>query len=92
MDEEYIRNMSKFSLLTIAGLIMHVYPQRSVSKAPFLTDDTRSFPSDILQQPNMTFAQVAHAADRTVLHDGYEIEGRNRLQIPFHVRQYYERR
>ena len=39
----------------------------------------------------MSFAQIAHATNGTVVHDGYEIEGRDCFQVPFHVREYHER-
>lgn len=70
---------------------MHVSPERPVSKPPFLIDYARSFSSYIFQQPNVSFAQIAHATNGTVVHDGYEIEGRDCFQVPFHVREYHER-
>jgi hypothetical protein len=69
---------------------MNKHSERPFSKTPFLLRNAACFATDIPQQPQVALSQVPETADATVLSNCNKIQGREGLEIPFHVRQYHE--
>ena len=70
---------------TIWRLIMHVESQRTLSKAPFLLDNSRGLIPYTTQHRQVHLPQIAQRADRIRQSDCNEVKWGDCREIPFHV-------
>ena len=67
---------------------MNIAPQGPRFEAPFLLNDALSLIADALEERNVCSAKIPQALYGSILYQRHEIEGRNRGQVPLHVREY----